>query len=75
MFPGEVVASWDPRVKAKAYLTTTARDVLRRLPHGYRRFPTIEPYCHLAVNGAIMGGVAMATPAIAVTTAFVSLAK
>lgn len=58
VFPREVVESWDPRVKAKAYLKTTVRDVLRRLPHGYRYFPRIEQHYHRAVNGAIMGGVA-----------------
>lgn len=57
VFPGEVVASWDPRVKAKAYLKTTVRDVFRRIPHGYRYFPRIEQHYHRAVNGAIMGGV------------------
>ena len=58
VFPGEVVASWDPRVKAKAYFKTTVRDVYRRIPRGYRYFPRIEHYYHRAVNGAIMGGVA-----------------
>lgn len=58
VFPGEVVASWDPRVKAKAYLKTTVRDVFRRIPRGYRYFPKIEHHYHRAVNGAIMGGVA-----------------
>lgn len=57
VFPGEVVASWDPRVKAKAYLKTTVRDLYRRLPHGYRYFPGIERHYHRAVNGAILGGV------------------
>ena len=58
VFPGEVVASWDPRVKAKAYLKTAVRDVFRRLPYGYRYFPRIERHYHRAVNGAVMGGVA-----------------
>jgi hypothetical protein len=58
VFPREVVESWDPRVKAKAYLKTTVRDLFRRLPHGYRHFPKIERHYHRAVNGAIMGGVA-----------------
>lgn len=58
VFPGEVVASWDPRVKAKAYLKTTVRDLYRRLPHGYRYFPRIERHYHRAVNGAVLGGVA-----------------
>ena len=57
VFPEEVVSSWDPRVKAKAYLKTTVRDVFRRLPYGYRHFPRIEQHYHRAVNGAIMGGV------------------
>lgn len=57
VFPEEVVSSWDPRVKAKAYLKTTVRDVFRRIPHGYRHFPRIEQHYHRAVNGAIMGGV------------------
>jgi hypothetical protein len=57
VFPGEVVASWDPRVKARAYLKTTVRDVYRRIPRGYRYFPRIEHHYHRAVNGAIMGGV------------------
>lgn len=57
VFPEEVVSSWDPRVKAKAYLKTTVRDLFRRLPHGYRYFPRIEEHYHRAVNGAIMGGV------------------
>jgi hypothetical protein len=56
VFPEEVVASWDPRVKAKAYLKTSVRDVFRRLPHGYRHFPRIEQHYHRAVNGAVMGG-------------------
>jgi hypothetical protein len=58
VFPREVVESWDPRVKARAYLKTTIRDLLRRLPHGYRYFPKIAHRYHRAVNGAIMGGVA-----------------
>lgn len=58
VFPEEVVSSWDPRVKAKAYLKTTVRDVFRRIPHGYRQFPRIERHYHRAVNGAVMGGVA-----------------
>lgn len=57
VFPEEVVSSWDPRVKAKAYLKTTIRDVFRRIPHGYRYFPRIEQHYHRAVNGALMGGV------------------
>lgn len=57
VFPEEVVSSWDPRVKAKAYLKTTVRDVFRRLPHGYRYFPRIAQHYRRAVNGAIMGGV------------------
>jgi len=57
VFPQEVVSSWDPRVKAKAYLKTTVRDVYRRLPGGYRHFPRIERHYHRAVNGAVMGGV------------------
>ena len=58
VFPREVVESWDPRVKARAYLQTTIRDVFRRLPRGYRYFPKIEQHYPRAVNGAIMGGVA-----------------
>ena len=58
VFPREVVESWDPRVKSRAYLTTAVRDMLRRLPHGYRHFSKLAPFCHLAVNGAIMGAVA-----------------
>lgn len=58
VFPREVVESWDPRVKARAYLQTTIRDVFRRLPRGYRYFPKIELHYPRAVNGAIMGGVA-----------------
>jgi hypothetical protein len=57
VFPEEVVASWDPRVNAEAYFKTAVRDVLRRLPHGYRYFPRIERHYHRAVNGAILGGV------------------
>jgi hypothetical protein len=57
VFPEEVVGSRDPRVKAKAYLKTTVRDVFRRLPHGYRYFPRIEHHYHRAVNGAILGAV------------------
>lgn len=57
VFPEEVVSSWDPRVKAKAYLSTTVRDLYRRWPHGYRYFPRIEHHYHRAVNGAILGAV------------------
>ncbi len=57
MFPEQVVASRDPRVKASAYFKTTVRDVFRRVPHGYRCFPRIERHYHRAVNRAIMGGV------------------
>lgn len=57
VFPEKVVSSWDPRVKARAYLMTTIRDMYRRLPRGYRYFPRIERYCHREVNGAVMGGV------------------
>ncbi|MGD8316174.1 MAG: glycosyltransferase [Myxococcales bacterium] len=58
VFPGKVVASRDPRVKAKAYLMTTVRDLYRRIPHGYRYFRRIEHYYHRAVNGAVFGAVA-----------------
>ena len=57
VFAEEVVASGDPRVKAKAYLKTSVRDVFRRVPRGYRHFPRIEQHYHRAVNGAVMGGV------------------
>lgn len=57
VFPEEVVSSWDPRVKARAYLKTTIRDVYRRLPRGYRHFRRIIHHYHTAVNGAVMGGV------------------
>ncbi len=57
VFPEKVVASWDPRVKARAYVQTTVRDVFRRLPRGYRHFPQIERHYHRAVNGAILGAV------------------
>lgn len=58
VFTGEVVASRDLRVQAKAYFSTAVRDMFRRAPHGYRHFPRIEQHYHRAVNGAIMGGVA-----------------
>ena len=57
VFPEEVVSSWDPRVKARAYLKTTIRDMYRRLPRGYRHFRRIIHHYHTAVNGAVMGGV------------------
>ena len=57
VFPGKVVASWDPRVQAKAYFKTAVRDVFRRLPRGYRYFPRIARYYHRAVNQAIIAGV------------------
>lgn len=57
VFPAHVVSSWDPRVKAKAYLQTAVRDVYRRLPRGYRHFQRIAHHFHRAVNGAIMGAV------------------
>ncbi|MEM9730055.1 MAG: glycosyltransferase [Myxococcota bacterium] len=56
VFPGHVVRSRDPRVKAKAYLMTALRDLYRRAPHGYRAFRRIEPHYHLAVNNALLGG-------------------
>lgn len=56
VFPGHVVRSRDPRIKAKAYRMTALRDVYRRLPHGYRAFRRIEARYHLAVNNAILGG-------------------
>ncbi|MGB5810802.1 MAG: glycosyltransferase [Polyangiales bacterium] len=55
VFPGHVVRSRDPRVKAKAYAMTALRDVYRRIPHGYRAFQRIEPHYHLAVNNAVIG--------------------
>ena len=58
VFPQQVVASWDPRIKAKAYLKTAVRDVFRRLPHGYRFFPRIARHYHRALNQAVIGGVA-----------------
>ncbi len=58
VFPGHVVRSWDPRVKAKAYAMTALRDVYRRIPHGYRPFQRIESHYHLAVNNAVIGSVA-----------------
>lgn len=58
VFPAKVVASWDPRVKGKAYLKTAVRDLYRRMPHGYRYFRRIEDRYHLAVNGAVFGAVA-----------------
>lgn len=57
VFPGKVVASWDPRVQAKAYFKTAVRDVFRRLPRGYRYFPHIAGHYHRAVNQAIIAGV------------------
>ena len=57
VFPGVVVASWDPRVQAKAYFKTAVRDVFRRLPRGYRYFPRIARHYHRAVNQAIIAGV------------------
>ncbi|MEM7436608.1 MAG: glycosyltransferase [Myxococcota bacterium] len=58
VFPGFVVRSRDPRVKAKAYAMTAIRDGFRRWPHGYRAFRRIEEHYHLAVNNAVLGGVA-----------------
>ena len=58
VFPGEVVASRDPRVKVRAYFMTSVRDFYRRIPHGYRYFRRIEHRYHRAVNGAILGAVA-----------------
>ncbi|MBW2213032.1 MAG: glycosyl transferase [Deltaproteobacteria bacterium] len=57
VFPEQVVASRDPRVKAKAYVKTAVRDVLRRLPHGYRLFPRIARHYHRALNQAVIGSV------------------
>ena len=58
VFPGEVVASRNPRVKGKAYLMTTVRDLYRRIPRGYRYFRRIERHYHQEVNNAIFGAVA-----------------
>ena len=55
-FPEHVVASRDPRIKAKAYLKTAVRDGFRRLPHGYRFFPRIARHYHRALNQAVIGG-------------------
>lgn len=57
VFPGHVVRSRDPRVKAKAYAMTALRDLYRRVPHGYRAFQRIESHYHLAVNNAVVGSV------------------
>ncbi len=58
VFPYTVRRSKNPVVHAKAYTKTAIRDVLRRLPRGYRLFPFIEEHYPLAVNGAVMGSVA-----------------
>ena len=55
VFPEWVTTSRDPRVWASAGLRTTARDLLRRVPGGWRGFRRVEWRYPMAVNNAVVG--------------------
>lgn len=54
VFPEHVRRSMNPLVQARAYTQTTLRDVMRRLPSGWRAFRKIEGAYPVAANNAVL---------------------
>jgi hypothetical protein len=55
VFPATLRQGGSPREVARAYGLTVLRDVMRRLPEGYRSFRRFEPMYALAPNNAVIG--------------------
>jgi hypothetical protein len=55
VFPGKLVRSRHPLAWAAAGARTAAREVLRRVPSGWRAFRLLEHYYPAAVNNAVLG--------------------
>jgi hypothetical protein len=55
VFPKTRGPWWVSRLDPRALGRTLARDVCRRLPHGYRHFRRIEGLYRTAVNNAVLG--------------------
>ena len=55
VFPKTRGPWWASRLDPRALGRTFARDVCRRLPHGYRHFRRIERFYRTAVNNAVLG--------------------
>jgi hypothetical protein len=55
VFPKARGPWWLSRLDPRALGRTLARDVCRRLPHGYRHFRHIERFYRRAVNNAVLG--------------------
>lgn len=54
-YPVETLTSRNPLRWGRALALDGARDLCRRLPAGWRRFRTLEPLYHRAVNNAVVG--------------------
>jgi hypothetical protein len=55
VYPGSAGTGLLSRVRPGALLRTLARDVMRRLPRGYRHFQHVERLYPKAVNNAVLG--------------------
>jgi hypothetical protein len=55
VFPETVRTSLNPLKRIRALVQTIARDVLRRVPGGWRKFRAIEPWYPRAANNAVLG--------------------
>jgi hypothetical protein len=55
VFPKTRAPFWVSRLDPRALGRTLARDLCRRLPHGYRHFRHIERFYGTAVNNAVLG--------------------
>lgn len=55
VFPQTRAPWWASRLDPRALGRTLARDVCRRLPHGYRHFRRIERWYRSAPNNAVLG--------------------
>lgn len=55
VYPGSAGTGLLSRIRPGALLRTAARDVMRRLPHGYRHFRRVETLYPKAVNNAVLG--------------------
>jgi hypothetical protein len=54
VYPAEVRSSRDPRIRIPAYFRALLRDLLRRLPDGWKLFRRLEHFYPLAANPAIL---------------------
>ena len=55
VFPNSRAPFWVSRLDPRALARTAARDLFRRLPHGYRHFRRIERFYERAPNNAVLG--------------------